>query len=96
MSWRAASSLVIGVLVLGSAHPYGQGMGDRVRVESASAQGVPLHRESRSSLIGRLVNGSVGAVEEVAEAGRWLRVQGDAGERDRAAACRGDVRGGRA
>jgi len=50
-------------------------IGDNVVLRATSPLGVPLHREARSSLFGRAPDGATGSVLDLAQDGRWLKLQ---------------------
>ncbi|WP_395455775.1 endonuclease/exonuclease/phosphatase family protein [Azospirillum melinis] len=48
--------------------------GQHVKLAGSNEQGVPLHREPRPSMVGRIPDGTVATVIDTAREGRWLRV----------------------
>lgn len=70
---RTVTLVAIGVPTLAAAQNVQ--IGDCVRVAGAHVDGVPLHREARNSFTGKRVpNQSLVRVDELADAGRWLRI----------------------
>jgi len=56
-----------------------QQVGDTVRLRAAHELGVPLHRAARSSMFTRVADRSEVYVLEIANRGRWLRVETETG-----------------
>src|SRR5215217_3633518 len=50
-------------------------VGDVVVLHATNPAGVPLHREPNPSLFGRAPDGATATIKELANEGRWLRIE---------------------
>lgn len=53
----------------------GHDVGDWIKIKSSNPSGVPLHKEARSSMFGRVQNGSKAQIIDLAQDGHWLKIR---------------------
>lgn len=53
----------------------GYEVGDWIELKATKPQGVPLHRESKSSMFGRALDGSKAKILGLADGGHWLKIE---------------------
>jgi len=72
---RLIALTLFALVMIASAFAQDIAVGDPVVLRATSPLGVPLHREARSSLFGRAPDGATGSVLDLAQGGRWLKLQ---------------------
>jgi hypothetical protein len=63
---RLTALVLFALVLIASASAQGIAVGDPVVLRATSPLGVPLHREARSSLLGRAPDGAAGSVLDAA------------------------------